>query len=176
MNIRLVFAGLMLAAIAVPVGAQGNASCFIDVRTLVAAPPAGLADLHGAIGRLDAALRPQVDEIKRLRAELDQVHQKHAQALRDDDSREDLVALDEQQRRISAELEARSERLKADYAAQQQAIVGPVQTEVAKRAQAFAQGHGCAEVKMARAPDLAALQSSSARDVTGDFVAWYGQS
>ena len=64
-------------------------------------------------------------------------------------------------------------QLKLDYAAQQQALLGPVQARISRGAQAFQATSGCAEVKMARAPDLAALTAAGARDVTGDFVAWY---
>ena len=31
----------------------------------------------------------------------------------------------------------------------------------------------CAEVKMARTPELPALTAAGARNVTGEFVAWY---
>ena len=66
-------------------------------------------------------------------------------------------------------------QLKEEMSAQQQALVGPVQARVAERAQTFGTEHGCSKIDMAREPDLDALQSAGARDVTGEFVAWYEQ-
>ena len=71
------------------------------------------------------------------------------------------------------EVEAKQNKLKLDYAEQQRALVGPVQTRVSQRAQAFAVAQGCGELKMARAPDLATLTSAGSRNVTGEFVIWY---
>jgi Skp family chaperone for outer membrane proteins len=150
------------------------ATCFIEVQKLMGEPPEGVGDLGAAIRRLDETLRPQVEEISRLRAELERIEQRQARAMRDDeDETIDLVAVQDQERKIAADLDARQAQLKLDYAAQQQAIVGPVQTLVSQRAQAFAAERGCSEIKMARTPDLADLQAAGAQNVTGDFVGWY---
>ena len=66
----MIAAGCALAAASAPLAAQEGARCFIEVRKLVTTPPAGIDELGGAIRRLDAALRPQVEEIKRLKREV----------------------------------------------------------------------------------------------------------
>jgi Skp family chaperone for outer membrane proteins len=171
---RYAIAMAALAALSAPASAQEDARCFIEVRKLMAAPPGGLADLRGAIAQLDEALRPQVGAIKQLRGDLDSLQQRQQRAMTDEDSNEDLVALDAERQRLAADLEAKQAQLKIDYAARQQAIVGPVQARVGERAQAFAAERGCADIKLARTPELAALQTGGALDVTGEFVAWYG--
>ena len=62
---------------------------------------------------------------------------------------------------------------RVEPAEQQRALVGPVQTRVSERAQVFATQRGCAELKMARTPDLAALTSAGSQNVTSEFVTWY---
>lgn len=171
MKANLIVPACLLAS-ATPLTAGDSPDCFIEVGKLVA--PAGIGELGGAIRQLDAALRPQVEDIKRIKDELDAVQQRQQRAMTDDGGDIDLVKLDQERQQLAADLEEKHDRLKADYAAQQAAIVGPVQARVAQRAQAFGTERGCAELKMARAPELAALQSASARDVTGEFVAWYG--
>ena len=79
----------------------------------------------------------------------------------------------ERLREAQAELETKQNQLKLDYAEQQRALVGPVQARVSERAQAFATVQGCGQLKMARAPDLAALTTAGSRNVTGEFVTWY---
>lgn len=173
MDTRFAVAAAMLAALGAPAAAQESARCFIEVQKLLAAPPAGISDLHGAIGELDAVLRPQVEEITRLKAELERLDRRQRVAMTDEDSDIDLAALDAERGQLNASFEAKQARLKEDYTERQKALVGPVQTRVAERAQAFGTERGCKEIKMARGPDLAALQSDGARDITGDFVAWY---
>ncbi len=74
-------AGAVLAACSVAASAQGEAPpanaaaapaapCYIEIRALMAAPPAGIGDLGAAIRALDVALRPQVVEINTLKAQL----------------------------------------------------------------------------------------------------------
>lgn len=175
-----------------PVWAQDGAptapadACYIEIHRLMAEPPAGIGELGAAIRELDAALRPQVEEIKVLKAQIARL-QRQAEAGSqpgieqasldyddtalarpiDDDSAADEVM------RLQAELGSRQDKLKHDYAAQQAMLVGPVQARISGGAQAFAAGHGCAGVKMARTPDLPALTEAGARNVTGEFVAWY---
>lgn len=175
MKPRLAFAGSALMVLAASAAAQGSGSCFIEVRQLVAPPPGGLAELHGAIGQLDASLRPQVDELKRLNEEVEGIDQRHQRAMSGDDDDADLAALDARRQELGAEIETKHARLREDYASQQAALVGPVQERVARAAQAFGKERGCSELKMARGPDMDALQSGGARNLTGEFVTWYGE-
>lgn len=171
-------AGAIAAAcaltISAPLAADGGARCFIEVGKLVAPPPAGVGELTAAIRQLDDALRPQVDEIKQLKTDLAALDRRQQAALTSDGD-EDLVALDEERKRLDADLEAKHAALKADFAERQKTIVGPVQARIARTAQAFGTERGCSKLEMARAPDLAALSDAGARDLTGEFVAWYGQ-
>ena len=158
--------------------------CYIEVRQLLAEPPAGIGDLGAAIRALDAALRPQVVEINALKAQVARLEQREAAAA-PSTSLESAFTQDEtaappadertasEIRRVHGEIEAKQAQLKLDYAAQQRALVGPVQARVSERAQAFAATTGCAELKMARANDLAALTAAGARNLTGEFVAWF---
>jgi hypothetical protein len=194
MDKTLPAAGLVLAAISSSATAQpapAAASCYVEVAKLMADPPTGIGDLGAAIRELDVRLRPQVEAVNALKAQIARIEQRQAEAAGsgggdDGDAagfgdeggaalpppvREDPDA--EELQRLQAELQARQDQLKADYAAQQQALVGPVQTRVSARAQAFAAQRGCAELKMARAPDLASLATAGSQDVTGEFVTWY---
>lgn len=180
MRTILIAAGVMLAGASAPGTAQsgaapaaGASTCFIEVQKLMAAPPEGIAELGGAIRELDLKLRPQVEEVTRLKGTVTQLEARQQQAMQNEDDRTDLIKLEEDLRLARADFEARQTQLKADYAAQQKAIVGPVQARIGERAQAFATGQGCAQLKMARAPDLAGLASAGAKNVTGDFVSWY---
>lgn len=195
MRTILLAAGAALAVVSVTVSAQEEAPaaaapvCYIEVRGLMAEPPAGIGDLGAAIRALDTALRPQVVEINALKAQIARLERREGQAapantsieaaFADDDSasRQAPPATDdrtaEEIRRVQADIDAKQAKLKLDYAAQQQALIGPVQARINRGAEAFAPNSGCAELKMARAPDLAALTSAGARNVTGDFVAWY---
>ena len=186
MKTIVVAAGLSLAALSSPATAQGapaapgQGRCFIEVPKLLAEPPTGIADLGAAIRALDEKLRPQVEEINRLKTALDKLQTQSQSTTGYDENGEAITAAGasdeaEQQQRLSAELTAKQDQLKLDYDAQRQALVGPVQAKVSQRAQAFAAERGCADLKMARAPDLAALREAAARDVTGEFVAWYGE-
>ena len=188
-------AGAALAAlsaiVSTGVSAQSEApagpACYIELRQLMADPPAGIGELGAAIRALDVALRPQVTEINTLKAQLARLEQREAQApstsaeaaFEDDSSSAPppLPPADErtaeQIRVLHSEIAAKQAQLKLDYGAQRQTLVGPVQARVGQRVQDFATDHGCAEVKMARAPDLAALGTAGARNVTGEFVAWY---
>ncbi len=175
----IVLAAGALAAVSVPGSAQGDpatapaATCYIQIQRLMGEPPEGIGDLGAAIRELDAALRPQVEEINRLKDELQALQQRQQRAMLEEEDNTDLATLEGEIRRLTGELDEKQGQLKLDYAAQQSAIVGPVQTRVSQKAQAFAIARGCGEIKMARTPDLAALQAAAARDVTGDFVGWY---
>lgn len=168
-----------------PAQAPGTA-CYIEVHKLMAEPPGGIGELGAAIRELDAALRPQIEQIKVLKAQIARLDRQAETASRpgieqasfdfgdtalaappvDDPTAEELM-------RLEAELGMKQDKLKADYAARQQALVGPVQARISLGAQTFAAGNGCAEVKMARQPDVVALTSAGARNVTGEFVTWY---
>ena len=198
MRTILLAAGAALAALSTTASAQGDAppagsdtlspACYIEIRQLMAEPPAGPGDLAAAHRALEAALRPQAVEINGLKAQLARLEQREVAstpatsleaAFAEDDDRpqpapsasNDRTA--EDIRRVQAEIEAKQAKLKLDYAAQQAALIGPVQARINRGAQAFAASSGCAELKMARTPDLAALTAAGARDVTGEFVAWY---
>lgn len=171
-----IIAGAALGAMALAGASAAEpapATCFLEVSRLLADPPTGVGDLGAAIRQLDAALRPQVEAINKLRSELLALQQRQQRALEGEESEADLVALQEEAQRLGAELDARQAQLKLDYAARHKALVGPVQTRVGERAQAFAAERGCAEIRMARQPDLGALRAAAAQDVTGEFVAWY---
>lgn len=167
-------AALALAASAASVQAQGApGTCYIQVGKLIA--PDGVDDLGSAIRQLDVALRPQVEEIKLLESELERLQQRQHEAMQSGEEATDLAALQDETLKVTTDLEAKRSQLKLDYAAQQRVLVGPVQARVSERAQAFANQRGCGNLKMARAGDLAGLQAASARDMTGDFVSWYGR-
>jgi hypothetical protein len=195
-------AGMTLAALPVSVFAQGEPAaapspasnaCYVEVAKLMADPPSGIGDLGAAIRELDAKLRPQVEEVNALKAEIARLEarQNEAQGGQADGgegggegfgdeapraSVPTLPASDPTAERLAqaqTELEAKQNQLKLDYAEQQRALVGPVQARVSERAQAFATTQGCGELKMARAPDLAALTTAGSRNVTGEFVTWY---
>ncbi|MEO6386843.1 MAG: hypothetical protein ABIT16_01530 [Croceibacterium sp.] len=167
-------AALAFAAIGPAALAQdAPATCYLQVGKLMADPPEGVGEFGTALHQLEAVLRPQVDEIKQLRADLASVQQRQQAAMQSDESNANLVTLQDEAQRLTAELTAKQDQLKLDFTAQQTALVRPVQTRVSARAQTFATEHGCGEIKMARSADLAALQAGSARDVTGEFVTWY---
>lgn len=194
MRTILLAAGSVLAALSAAASAQGDApaaagpACYIEIRQLMAEPPAGIGDLGAAIRALDIALRPQVVEINAFKAQIARLEQREGAAapstsieaaFADEDSsaRQTPPATDdrtaEEIRRVQAQLVAKQAQLKLDYAAQQQALVGPVQARINRGAQAFAANSGCAEIKMARATELTALTAAGARNLTGDFVAWF---
>jgi Skp family chaperone for outer membrane proteins len=192
MRTILLAAGSVLAALSATAAAQGDApaaSCYIELKQLMAERPTGIGDLGAAIRALDVALRPQVEEINGLKAQLARLEQRDVsatpaatsiEAAFEDDSAAPAQALPptddrtaEEIRRVQADLTSRQAKLRADYAAQQQALIGPVQARVNRGVEAFAATSGCAELKMARAADMAALTTAGARNVTGEFVAWY---
>jgi Skp family chaperone for outer membrane proteins len=196
MRTILLAAGVALAAFSATAAAQGDApaaapaaSCYIELHKLMAEPPTGIGDLGAAIRALDVKLRPQVEEINALKAQIARLEQREppaapstsVEAAFDDGDREaapaPVVPRDdgtaEEIRTVRAQLDARQAQLKLDYDEQRAAIVGPVQARVGQRVQAFATERGCSQVKMARAPDLAALTAAGAQDVTGEFVTWY---
>lgn len=191
MRTILLAAGACLAALSVTAAAQGDApaaTCYIEIQKLFGDPPAGIGELGAAIRTLDTNLRPQVEEINGIRADIARLEQRSAQPAattvqeavfaEEDDSSAPAAApandrTAEELTRLETQLKAKQDQLKIDYAAQQQALLGPVQARVSRGAQFFANTNGCAEMKMARAPDLAALTAAGARDVTGEFVAWY---
>jgi len=193
-------ASLVLAALPVSVLAQGEPAaapapagtgCYVEVASLMADPPSGIGELGAAIRELDAKLRPQVEEVNALKAEIARLEARQTQAqggqaggegasegFGDETPRPAAAPSgpDPTAERLTAaqaELEAKQSQLKLDYAEQQRALVGPVQARVSERAQAFAAAQGCGELKMARAPDLATLTTAGSRNVTGEFVTWY---
>ena len=195
MRTILLAAGAALAALSATAAAQGDApaaapgaSCYIELHKLMAEPPTGIGDLGAAIRALDVKLRPQVEEINALKARIARLEQREvapAQSTSVEAAFEDepstaaqaLPAQDdrtaEEIRTVRTELDAKQAQLKLDYDAQRVAIIGPVQARVGQRVQAFATERGCGQVKMARAPDLEALRTAAALDVTGEFVTWY---
>ena len=181
-------AGLALAALpssATAQGAPAAATCYVEVAKLMADPPTGIGDLGVAIRELDVKLRPQVEEVNGLKAQIARIEQRQAEATTraedpsfEGEARAQLPVVThdpdaEELQRLQAELQTKQDKLKLDYAEQQRALVGPVQTRVSERAQVFATQRGCAELKMARAPDLAGLTSEGSQNVTGEFVTWY---
>jgi len=198
MDKSLLAAGLALAALPAATLAQtepaaapapASASCYVEIAKLMAEPPAGIGDLGAAIRELDAKLRPQVEEVNALKAEIARLEARQnapqgSQASTDGASEgfgeEQPRAVpqpgsDPTAQRLAqaqTELETKQNQLKLDYAAQQRALVGPVQTRVSERAQVFAAQRGC-ELKMARTPDLAGLTTAGSQNVTGEFVSWY---
>jgi len=193
---RFFVAGLVLAALPGAVRAQEPAAaapaatgCYVEVAKLMADPPTGIGDIGAAIREIDARLRPQVDEVNALKAQIARIEQRQAESAQgggegagepafadEGPALPPPVTADpdaEELQRLQTELQAKQDQLKLDYAAQQQALVGPVQTRVSEQARVFATQRGCAELKMARAPDLAALASAGAQNVTGEFVSWY---
>lgn len=185
-------AGLVLGACPAVALAQGApapaaiaASCHVEIAKLMDEPPAGIGELGAAIRELDARLRPQVEAVNALKAQIARLERQAEVARASGDpafteAGASVPALPpepdpvtEEVQRLQAELQAQHDRLKADYAEQQRALVGPVQARVSERAQAFAAQRGCAELKMVRAPELAALTSAGSQNVTGDFVRWY---
>jgi len=193
-------AGTALAALSATASAQGEppaaaaanpaGGCYIEIQRLMAEPPSGIGALGAAIRDLEVKLRPQVGEINELKAQMARLEQREVEAdpsnsveeaFEDDDEdiapRQALPATDdrtaEEIGRVQSQLDARQAQLKLDYDAQRVAIIGPVQARVAQRVQAFATTRGCAQMKMARGPDLDALRTAAAQDVTGEFVTWY---
>jgi hypothetical protein len=189
MDKTLLAASLALATLpsfAAAQGAPAAASCYVEVAKLMADPPTGIGELGAAIRELDVKLRPQVEAVNALKAQIARIEQRQAapaaggadDASFEGESRAQLPVVTpdrdaEELQQLQTELQAKQDQLKLDYAEQQRALVGPVQTRVSERAQAFATQHGCAELKMARAPDLAALTTAGSQNVTGEFVTWY---
>ena len=197
MRTILLAAGTALAALSATASAQADApavapspsaGCYIEIQKLFGEPPTGIGDLGAAIRALDVQLRPQVTEINELKAQIARLEQREVAAapetsveaaFEDDDdaapqaSRQTDNRTAEEIARVQAQLDARQAQLQLDYAAQQRAHLGPVQARISQRAAAFASERGCTQMKMARAPDLEALRTAAAQDVTGDFVTWY---
>jgi hypothetical protein len=173
--------------------APAATACYVEVAKLMGDPPAGIGELGAAIRELDAKLRPQVEEVNALKAEIARLEARQNEGQAGQGSGGEAgegfgeeapraaaapapSGPDPTAERITAaqaELEAKQNQLKLDYDEQRRALVGPVQARVSERAQAFAATQGCGELKMARAPDLAALTTAGSRNVTGEFVTWY---
>jgi len=194
MRTILLAAGAALAALSAAASAQGDApaapasACYIEIGKLMAEPPAGIGEIAVAIRALETALRPQAVEINALKAQLARLEQREVAATpansleaafaEEDDASQAAAPAPgdrnaEEVTRVQAEIAAKQAKLRADYTAQQAALLGPVQARISRGAQTFAATSGCPELKMARAPDLAALTAAGARNVTGEFVAWY---
>ena len=172
-----------------PTAAPVKSGCYVEVAKLMAEPPAGIGELGAAIRELDARLRPQVEEVNALKAEIARLEARQTQGQGGQAGGEAPESFGDERPAVAAapapdptaerlaqaqtELEAKQNQLKLDYAEQQRTLVGPVQARVSERAQAFAASQACGELKMARAPDLAGLTSAGSRNVTGEFVTWY---
>ena len=57
-----------------------GASCYVEVSKLMADPPAGIGELGAAIRELDVKLRPQVEEVNALKAQIARIEQRQAEA------------------------------------------------------------------------------------------------
>lgn len=189
---RTILLGAALAALPAAAFAQGDApatpapACYIEVSKLMAEPPAGIGEIAAAIRAIEAALRPQAVEINGLKAQLARLEQREA-APAPSNTLDAAFAEEapqaaapapgdrnaEEVSRLQTEIAAKQARLRTDYAAQKAVLLDPVQARISRGAQAFAATSGCAELKMARAPDIAGLAAAGARNVTGEFVAWY---
>ena len=86
MRTILLAAGTALAALSATASAQGEAAavqapaCYIEIHKLMAEPPEGIGELGAAIRELDLALRPQVEEINVLRAQIARIERQAAAA------------------------------------------------------------------------------------------------
>src|SRR6187551_2432624 len=137
MDKTLLAAGLALAAVPCSAAAQGApapASCYVEVAKLMADPPTGIGDLGAAIRELDVKLRPQVEEVNALKAQIARIEQRQAEATtRTEDASFEgegraqlpVVTRDpdaEELQRLQAELQTKQDKLKLDYAEQQRAL------------------------------------------------------
>ena len=166
--------------------AAAPSTCYIEVQRLMA-NPGGIGELGAAVRLLNERLRPEAEEVNRLKRLVDTLDQQQQQAMQNASSTSedgspagtapgDIAGVNGDLTRAAAQLAAKQAQLQADYTAQMSALVGPVQQRVGQRALAFGSQHGCANMKMARGPDVAALRSSGAHDMTLDFVSWYPKS
>src|SRR5690348_1631198 len=82
-------AGLALVAFPASAIAQGEpaavpapatAACYVEIAKLMADPPSGIGDLGAAIRELDAKLRPQVEEVNALKAEIARLEARQSEA------------------------------------------------------------------------------------------------
>src|SRR5688500_6881640 len=86
MRTILLAAGAALAVLSATASAQGDApaapapACYIEIRQLMAEPPAGTGDLAAALRALETALRPQAVEINGLKAQLARLEQREVTA------------------------------------------------------------------------------------------------
>lgn len=171
-----VLAALPMAALAQAVeqpAVVGGSGCFIQVPRLAAPPPGGIAELGEAIRALDTALKPHVEEVNRLRSEVGQLQQRQRAAMQDEESTVDLAALEEDLRTRTTAMEEKQAALRAEFAARQKELVGPVQDKIGKVAQAYANEQGCATLKMARPADMGGLAEANAADITDGFLVFY---
>lgn len=190
MKTSMVALAATLAAVSAPSLAQSGPAaapnaCYIEVQKLMGAGPNGIGDLRAAVAELDTRLHDQVEEVNRLKRLSETLSQQQQQAMQAGAATEDGTPVTESPdvsritqdlRRTNDELRAKQAQLQSDYQTQMAALVGPVQQRVGQRALVFGSQRGCGSLRMARTPDLASLQSSGARDVTLDFVSWYGKS
>src|SRR5690606_39944503 len=75
-GISLVITATALAQGTAPPAAGG--ACYVELTRLMAEPPTGIGELGDAIRQLDAALRPQVEEIKVLKAQIARLQRQSA--------------------------------------------------------------------------------------------------
>ena len=74
MKRMLIIGGAALAFASTAAMAQSApATCYVHLGKLMADAPEGVGELGAAIRQLDTALRPQVEQIKLLEAELDRL-------------------------------------------------------------------------------------------------------
>lgn len=198
-----VLAAGIAAVVSVPLAAQSQApapnqggTCYIELQKLMS-DTNGVGELSAAVRDLNTRLRPQVEEVGRLKRLVETLQEEQEVATRNapvtdgdiarsvrtvaspvalsEPAREprELAHLTMDLRRANAELQSKQMELRAAYGEQMRTIVGPVQTRISERAQTFSGQRGCRGLKMARLPEVAGLQSSGARNITGDFISWY---
>jgi len=172
---------LSAPSLAQTASAPGANTCYIEISRLMAGQ-SGIAELRAAVGLVNERLRPQADEVNRLKKVVDGLELQQQQAMQNVQSANDdsagtpngeITRINEDLRKANTELNEKQTQLKADYDAQMTALVGPIQQRVSARALAFGAQHHCANLKLAHAPDVAALRSSGAQDLTLDFVSAY---
>src|SRR5688572_22615512 len=59
--------------------APAGTACYVEVVSLMADPPTGIGDLGAAIRELDTRLRPQVEEVNALKAEIARLEARQAE-------------------------------------------------------------------------------------------------
>jgi hypothetical protein len=108
--------------------------------------------LRTAVAELDTRLRPQVEEVNRLKRLSETLSQQQQQAMQAGAATEDgtpvtespdVARITQDLRRTNTELATKQAQLQSDYQTQMAALVGPVQQRVGQRALVFGSQHGC---------------------------------